>query len=190
MLSKKILLTFVSFSLAIHIAVLTTVGIIDGRKNPQISYFTVDLKEPLDDESTPNKKRNDNSSTGHENIKDKSGKTINTKSYEKEDTVNLGNRDTKYYSYLTKLKKNIKQNWQYPKQAYIRKEEGTAVVKFSIVEDGSLIDIRIITSSGFKSLDTEALNVVKLCTPYTPLPKNFNLSKLNIVANFHYGLAD
>lgn len=191
MLSKKLLLTFVSFSLAIHVAVLTALGIIDGRRNLQISFFTVDLKEQIkDDESATNKERNGNSPTGHEYAEDKSGKTINARSYEREDTVNLGNRDTKYYSYLTKLKENIKQNWQYPKQAYIRKEEGTAVVKFSIVEDGSLIDICIITSSGFESLDTEALNVVKLCAPYSPLPKNFNLSKLNIVANFHYGLAD
>jgi len=191
MLSKKLVLTFVSFSLAIHIAILTAVGIIDGRRNHQISVFTVDFKEPLkDDESATNKERKGNSPTGHEDAEDKSGETINTKSYEREDTVNLGSRNTKYYSYLTKLKENIKKNWLYPKQAYIRKEEGTTVVKFSIVEDGSLIDICIIASSGFKSLDTEALNVVKLCAPYTPLPKNFNLSKLNIVANFQYGLAD
>ncbi|MDO9530419.1 MAG: energy transducer TonB [Syntrophales bacterium] len=190
MLSKKLVLTFVSFSLAIHIAILTAVGIIDGRRNHQISFFTVDLKEQLkDDESITNKERESNSPTGHADTKDKFKGTINSIRHEKEDTVNLG-RDTKYYSYLTKLKENIKKNWLYPKQAYIRKEEGTTVVKFSIVEDGSLIDICIIASSGFKSLDTEALNVVKLCAPYTPLPKNFNLSKLNIVANFQYGLAD
>ena len=187
MLSKKLVLTFVSFSLAIHIAILTAVGIIDGRRNHQISFLTVDLKESFKDaESTTNKE----TPTGHEDAEDKSGETINTKSYEREDTVNLGSRNTKYYSYLTKLKENIKKNWLYPKQAYIRKEEGTTVVKFSIVKDGSLIDICIIASSGFKSLDTEALNVVKLCAPYTPLPKNFNLSKLNIVANFQYGLVD
>jgi TonB family protein len=190
MLPKKSVLTFVSFSLAIHIAILTAVGIIDGRRNHQMSFFTVDFKEPLKDESATNKERKGNSPTGHEDTEDKSGETINTKSYEREDTVNLGSKNTKYYSYLTKLKGDIKKNWLYPKQAYVRKEEGTTVVKFSIVEDGSLIDIRIIASSGFKSLDTEALNVVKLCAPYTPLPKNFNLSKLNIVANFQYGLAD
>jgi TonB family protein len=188
MLPKKSVLTFVSFSLAIHIVILTAVGIIDGRRNHQISFFTVELKEPLkDDESVADKEKESNSPTEHE---DKFGETINTESYEREDTVNLGSRNTKYYSYLMKLKEDIKKNWLYPKQAYIRKEEGTTVVKFSIVEDGSLINICIMASSGFKSLDTEALNVVKLCTPYTPLPKNFNLSKLNIVANFQYGLAD
>ncbi|MEA2035442.1 MAG: energy transducer TonB [Euryarchaeota archaeon] len=189
MLSKKVLITFVSISLVIHIAILTAVGIIDVRGNHQRRIFTVDLKEPSKDyERTTNKKREAGSSTESGDAKDKSKKARNAAQHEREDTVNLGSMDTKYYSYLKKLRKSIKKNWSYPKQAYIQKEEGTTVVKFSIAENGSLIDICIIASSGFKSLDMEACNVIKTSAPYTPLPKTFNLSKLNIVANFQYRL--
>jgi len=184
MLSKKILVTFISISLAVHIVILAIIGIIDVRGNNHREVFTVDLKKPPKDyEETANKKRETNlSRTGAEDKID----TL----HEREDTINLDSMNIKYRSYLKKLRDTIRRNWSYPKEAYIRKKEGITVAKFSITESGSLCDFCIITSSGFESLDMETLHVIKSSAPYAPLPKNFNLTKLNIVANFQYRLFD
>lgn len=189
MLSKKVLIMSVSISIAIHIAILAAAGIMDLRGDKHRRIFNVDLKETVkEEEKTADKKEETNTSRADD--KGKPEENLDTAMYEREDTVNLDSMDTKYRSYLVKLRKSIKKNWSYPKEAYIRKEEGTTVVKFSITKDGFLKDICVIISSGFKSLDMETLGVVKTSAPYAPLPKSFNLSKLNIVANFQYSLVE
>ncbi|MBE9546880.1 MAG: energy transducer TonB [Proteobacteria bacterium] len=189
MLSKKVLIISVSISIAIHIAILAAAGIISIRGNKHRNYFTVDLKETVEEEEK-NTDKKEEVKTSHADDKDGTKETLDTAMYEREDTVNLDSMDTRYRSYLVKLRKRINRNWSYPKGAYIRKEEGTTVVKFSITKDGFLKNICIIMSSGFKSLDMETLDVVKSSAPYAPLPKSFNLSKLNIVANFQYSLVE
>ena len=189
MLSKKILITSISISLAIHIAILALAGMIDMRGNNHRRVFTVDLKETSEEqEKTINEKGEGR--VPHVDVKEKPEEVWDTTPYEREDTVNLNTMDTRYRSYLEKLRENIRRNWSYPRQAYTHKEEGITVVKFSITKDGSLKDLCVITSSSFKSLDMEALRVVESSAPYAPLPESFNLSKLNIVANFQYRLVE
>ena len=87
------------------------------------------------------------------------------------------------------MKRKIEKKWSYPKEAWARQETGTAVVKFSIAEEGILVDSLIISSSGHDILDSEALRVVRAAGPFNPLPKKFNLLKLNIIAQFRYNPA-
>lgn len=188
MLSKKVLIISISISIAIHIAILALAGMVDMR-NDQKRVFTVNFKEtPEEQEKTRDEK--EEVKVSHADDKGKPAETLDTAPHEREDTVNLDSMDTRYRSYLGKLRKNINRNWLYPKEAYASKEEGTTVVKFSITKDGFLRDLCIIISSGFKSLDMETLGVVKTSAPYAPLPKSFNLSKLNIVAKFQYSLGE
>lgn len=189
MFSKKIVITSISISLIIHIAILTLAGIIDMPGNNHREVFTVDLKKPSSDLEKIIDKKGE-TKVSRADFKDKPEKICNITMYEREDTVNLDSMDIKYCSYLEKLRKNIWRNWSYPQEAYIQKEEGTAIIKFSITGDGFIGDLCMITSSGFKSLDTEAIKVVKLSAPYAPLPQSFHLSKLNIVAKFQYRLIE
>ena len=80
--------------------------------------------------------------------------------------------------------------WTYPQSALEREEEGTAVLKFSINKSGALIATRILTSSGSKSLDQGVLHVVQSAAPYDPFPRELELSRLHIIARFHYKLAE
>jgi len=104
----------------------------------------------------------------------------------REDTVDLGSADAKYISYLKKIKRKIEVIWIYPQAALELEEEGTATVKFSISENGAILASGIVESSGSNYLDQGALDVVRSAAPYDPLPQEFQLSQLNIVARFQY----
>jgi TonB family protein len=106
-----------------------------------------------------------------------------------EDTVELGDATTRYYSYLKHLKRKIEQHWTYPPDAYYQKEDGAAVVQFSITDGGDIIDLIIIASSGHDSLDEAALHAIRSVHRYSPIPVGFNLARLNVVAKFYYTLA-
>ncbi len=189
MLSKRILITSISISLIFHVIILALAGIMDMSGDDNSKAFLVDLKEPSKnhEEIIPKKAE---SKVSPIEVRSKSEDNHSAKPHKREDTVSLDSPNIKYCSYLEKLREKIRRNWSYPQEAYIHKEEGTTVVKFSLGEDGSLQDLCMAASSGFNSLDMEALDVIRSSVPYTPLPQSFNLSKLNIVAKFQYSLTE
>ena len=60
----------------------------------------------------------------------------------------------------------------------------------SIDADGRLAGAALISSSGYAELDEGAISVVQTAAPFEPLPGNYDLSRLNIVASFHYKITD
>ncbi|MGZ6210662.1 MAG: energy transducer TonB family protein, partial [Syntrophales bacterium] len=96
----------------------------------------------------------------------------------------------KYSSYLKRIKKKIEDIWIYPQAAFEQEEEGTVVLRFSIGEGGDLTSSRIFESSGHNYLDRGALDVVRSAAPYDPLPREFNISQLNVVARFQYKIVE
>ncbi len=106
----------------------------------------------------------------------------------KEVTVDLNTTEYKYISYFTKLKEKIYQVWKYPKESKARREQGDLRIVFIIKKDGSLEDVRIIESSGFRELDREVLRTIKVASPYNPFPKSWEEEKLRIPATFDYKL--
>ncbi len=181
MISKKIFVITVMVSLAGHIIVLALSGFLGDGYTEVEDGFTVSLEKHLD--TTVNKDRKEkkalqsSSDTIHKSAPDK---TV--------DTIDLDSTDTKYYRYLLEVKKNIDRKWSYPDDAFSRGEGGTTVVEFSIAKEGILTDSRIITSSGYGALDAESLHAVQSAGPFLPFPAMFNLTKLNIVAQFRYTL--
>jgi protein TonB len=155
-------------------------GFIDFRgKARKDDVLIVTLKEP-----TANK----------EKIADKPvhqvEEQVRSRRLKKEDTVDLGSIDIKYISYLKRIKKKIEDIWIYPQAAFEQEEEGIAVVKFSIGEGGDLTASQILESSGSNHLDQGAIDVVRSAAPYDPLPREFNISQLNVVARFQYKIVE
>lgn len=106
----------------------------------------------------------------------------------REETVTLGNQGSKYQDYLKKVKGRIDSRWTYPGKAFERGEKGVTTLKFSIDSNGTLSANVVLNSSGYSLLDDGALMVVRDAAPYDPLPREFNLSRLHIIASFHYNL--
>ena len=53
---------------------------------------------------------------------------------------------------------------------------------------GELAGIKVIKSSGHPSLDQGTTDAILAASPFPPLPKHFQLDRLNIRARFHYRL--
>jgi len=180
-MSKKILIISILISFTSHVFVLYLTGFADWRgKTRKEDVLTISLKEPMADME----KKQEEKKEAKPYHKDE--ENINNHRMKREETVDLGSSDVKYVSYLRKIKRQIEVIWIYPQAALELEEEGTAIVKFSISETGAILASGIVESSGSNYLDQGALDVVRSAAPYDPLPKEFQLSQLNIVARFQY----
>jgi protein TonB len=103
-------------------------------------------------------------------------------------TIDLDNREPKYVDYLALLKRRIERVWGYPPQAANEGISGDLLLIFTLNKSGSLIDLRLIRSSGFPILDEAAIRAVKLAAPYDPFPAYMGTDPWNIRASFTYYL--
>jgi len=184
-MSKKILIISILISLTSHVLVLYLSGFADlGGNAHKEDVLTISLKEPKEDteKNQEGKKVNKPYYQAEDNV--------NKHNIKKEDTVDLGSLDVKYMPYLKKIKRKIEVIWIYPQAALELEEQGTAVVTFSISENGAILASEIVESSGSNYLDQGALDVVRSAAPYDPLPREFQLSQLNIVARFQYNFSE
>jgi len=99
-------------------------------------------------------------------------------------------RQTVYTIYLDQVKENIVRAWRYPEQASEERKEGKVDVEFTILKDGRLLDVRILQSSGFSSLDREAIRAVGAASPFKPIPDQMRVPKLPIRFTFNYTLGN
>lgn len=194
MYSKKVIFWPVIISIIFHIALISASGMIDLRdKVKTVEMFTVNIKDnPLDkapEEKYPKEEEKKKKLKKPANDK-KSNEKKNVSTGLKEDTVNLGSRDIKYVAYLDKIKRKIMQIWEYPAKAYEKNEEGVAVIKISLDSHGNVIAVNLVSSSGSALLDEGALGIVRAASPFDPLPYNYGLERLHILASFRYKLEE
>jgi TonB family protein len=188
--SKKAIFWPVIISIFIHVTLLTVSGMIDLRDNINpVEIFSVSIKEP-EPEATPAPKKEKITKKETKSVQIQKEKVVSVNDDWREETVNLGSLDIKYVTYLAKIKNKILRIWQYPPKAYENNEEGKVIVKMSIDADGRLAGAALISSSGYAELDEDAISVVQSAAPFEPLPGNYDLSRLNIVASFHYKITD
>lgn len=91
-------------------------------------------------------------------------------------------------SFFQRFKNNIYGVWNYPVVARDRGEQGTCLLRITVNRDGTLADVRLMESSGFSSLDDEAMAAVRKGAPYGRLPRAYEEETLNIFAFFSYHL--
>jgi TonB family protein len=186
MQSKKFMIFCISISLASHVVMLSLTGFVSLHgKTDREEVLTIHLKD-----SSENTDINPEGKEAPNALPEPVAEKADRYNRVQEDTVEIGNADVRYKSYLKKIKQKIENIWTYPQGAIEREEEGITVVNFTISRSGALIETGIITSSGSKSLDYSALQVVFSAAPYDPFPRELNLSRLNIIARFRYKLAE
>jgi len=74
-------------------------------------------------------------------------------------------------NFLRKVKSRLERTKRYPWLARLRNQEGTARLSFIIKPSGEVGDIRLVQSSGWESLDHEALALVKRVGQFPSPPK-------------------
>ena len=194
-MNKKAILWPVLISIIIHMTLLGVAGMINLNDYAKpLDVLSVSISDPeSDDKQEPVKKNKENkkdeAKTKSVQPRKEKGDAMKDNGW-REDTVDLGSLDVKYVPYLTKVKNRILRIWIYPQKAYENIEEGNVVVKMSIDANGTLAGVVLLSSSGSQNLDQGALRVVQDAAPYEPLPVNYDLSRLHIIASFNYKITD
>jgi protein TonB len=84
--------------------------------------------------------------------------------------------------------KKINSAKEYPYQAKLSGMEGTVKVSFVVKRDGSVSDIKVVNSSGYKILDDSAVDTVKKAEPYSPFPQSVEANSLRVSVEIVYRL--
>jgi len=109
------------------------------------------------------------------------------KQKEGEDSVNFNSMENKYASYFYKFKRNLYQVWTYPRNSIMNNEQGRVRIQFSIKKDGSITNIRVVSSSGYPDLDRAAVDALKNMGK-VPFENSFDINVLNVDGYFYYRL--
>lgn len=68
------------------------------------------------------------------------------------------------------IKNSIQNKISYPRMARKMGWQGKVIISFIVCKDGSVKDIQIIESSGFKALDKNAMEVIRKVAPFPKPP--------------------
>ena len=104
--------------------------------------------------------------------------------------VPLDTTDPRYTDYFDRIRRRIKENWIYPREAGERGIGGQLVIEFGIRKDGWLQFVDLKRSSGVPVLDQYALNALKLAQPFPPVPDTVAKNTLAIAGFFTYQIVD
>jgi len=99
-------------------------------------------------------------------------------------------KDPRYTDYFDKIRRRIRENWVYPREAGERGIGGQLVIEFAIRKDGWLQVVELKRSSGVPILDLYALNALKLAQPFPPVPDSVSKGALPIAGIFTYQMVD
>lgn len=99
-----------------------------------------------------------------------------------DDSVTLDTDEFKFISYNRWLKYKVESVLKYPELAAVSGLQGTLYIQFNIMKDGSLDNLELIKSSGYKILDDEALRSIRATAPFQPLPDGWNMDHYTIRA--------
>jgi len=99
-----------------------------------------------------------------------------------DDSVTLDTDEFKFISYNRWLKYKVESVLKYPELAAVSGLQGTLYIQFDIMKDGSLKNLELIRSSGYKILDDEALRSIRDTAPFQALPDGWNMDHYTIRA--------
>jgi protein TonB len=112
------------------------------------------------------------------------------KDVEEGDAVWIDTEKDILFSFFGRFRDNTYNVWKYPPQAVRRGEQGGCVLEIVINRDGSVDSVSLKVSSGFPTLDREAVAAVYRGAPFGPLPAAYAKDNLRMMAIFGYRLVN
>lgn len=88
--------------------------------------------------------------------------------------ISANTQEHLYASYMRAWVAKVERvgNLNYPEQARRHNLTGSLVLSVDVLADGSVDQIRVLRSSGFDVLDEAAVRIVRLSSPFAPLPED------------------
>jgi protein TonB len=103
-----------------------------------------------------------------------------------ESSVTFDTKEIRHWGYMQRLKERIEYVWEYPPEAAARGIYGDLVIRFVIKEDGNLGAVELVRTSGWRDLDSAAMQALRDGAPYWPLPGEWGTSSLAVTGHFIY----
>jgi protein TonB len=107
-----------------------------------------------------------------------------------DDSVTLDTDEFKFMSYNRWLTIKLESTGHYPELAARSGLQGVVYIKFDIMKDGSLGDVELLKSSGYKILDDEAFRTIHASAPFQSLPDDWNMDRFSIRGAFIFYLSE
>ena len=95
-------------------------------------------------------------------------------------TAELRDATQSFTEFLQSIREKIKRSQRYPQSVRNLADGSEAQVQFTIRRDGSLIDTKVVVSSGSKSLDVATLSAVRDAAPFPSFPEGQDGSTLHL----------
>jgi protein TonB len=105
-----------------------------------------------------------------------------------ESSVTFDTKEIRHWGYMQRLKERIEYVWEYPPEAAVKGIYGDLLVRFVIKEDGSLGAVELVRTSGWRDLDSAAMQALRDGAPYWPLPGEWGTNSLTVTGHFIYTL--
>lgn len=103
-----------------------------------------------------------------------------------EGAVDINTRQVKYAAYFRGIKQRIEQVWSYPNTAKKNRQTGNLLLEFTIDQEGNMVEIELLRSSGVAMLDDAAIKAIRKAGPFPPLPAEWKKPQLRIKVTFEY----
>jgi len=97
------------------------------------------------------------------------------------------NAEKIYQSYYGIIRNILDSNKKYPLLSLQRRQEGTPVVEFTILKNGTVTNLNV-TSSGFRLLDREAQKIVIKSSPFPPIPDSIGKKNIDLRIPINFNL--
>jgi periplasmic protein TonB len=92
--------------------------------------------------------------------------------------------------YQDSIKQKIQENKKYPRWALRAKHQGIVRIVFDVLPSGIVKDLNLVQSSGFKELDSEALEAVKRASPFLSFPDILNEDEIQVEVDIIFRVRD
>ncbi|WP_391346729.1 energy transducer TonB [Azospirillum sp. A23] len=98
------------------------------------------------------------------------------------------NSDRQATDYFGTIQARLARHKIYPQAARLMREEGTVLVRFTIVADGTITGWTIVQGSGHGSLDRAAEEMIQRASPLPAIPAGLGRSQIDITLPVRYAL--
>lgn len=98
----------------------------------------------------------------------------------------LDTSELELFPYFVGFKRRVEEEWVYPIDSQLGREEGKLTMLVAISRDGRVEDVLVIEPSAHERLNEEAARAVRAAEPFPRFPSDWGLEGIRIRARFSY----
>ena len=98
--------------------------------------------------------------------------------------IQFDSKGADFGPWLRRFVAQVRRNWLIPQVAELAR--GHVVIQFTVLRNGSIVDLRVAQPAAIDALTVSALNAIKLSNPTAALPPDFPDDRAPFIVTFRY----